>query len=108
MLILDDVVEISGGHADHNIQIDPMIGITEQNANDAISILNRNEGFLYPGDDVKPIEAGSGYRDYRLADLLSYHNLEMDYGEMRYAAEPVEFVGNHPRVRQCCFSIPYK
>lgn len=39
-VILDDVAEFTGEHSDHSIQIDPIVGITEQNANDAISILD--------------------------------------------------------------------
>lgn len=72
-VILDDVAEFSGEHSDHSIQIDPIVGITEQNANDAISILDRNERFLYPGDAVQPVKWGNGYLDYWLSEVLATH-----------------------------------
>lgn len=42
-VILDDLAEFSGEHAEHYIHINPIVGITEHNAKDAISILDEKK-----------------------------------------------------------------
>ena len=74
---LDEALDIQYSHW---IQVDPHCGITTDDADRAIRILNEkvSESYLFPREGVIPLEIEGNHKDYMLSEILLSHGYKLN------------------------------